>query len=206
MSSYGTPLLGRPTTGEEENKAQTAKPTRQTKLSEHTDLDTDLNLPWGDSIDEKPNNATRIFQNINGISTANDFVSASEIGFRADADQVDILCLAETNLDWGFNQHRRSCESHWRPFWKVMKLVTASSTITYNTSYQPGGVATVVGGNWVGPLSDYEAVSHGFGRWTTCTLRGKSNTKLTIITAYQVCKDNIAQSGPNRRIDNNGHC
>jgi exonuclease III len=51
-----------------------------------------------------------------------------------------------------------------------------------------------VGGNLVGRLSDHEADSHGLGRWTTCTFRGKGNVMLTIITAYQVCHDNISRN------------
>jgi hypothetical protein len=52
----------------------------------------DLNFSWGDSIDKKPNDATRIFfQNTNGISAANDFAAASEVGFASDANHVDIL-------------------------------------------------------------------------------------------------------------------
>ncbi len=77
-----------------------------------------------------------------------------------------------------------------------MKMITASSGITYGSSYQPGGVATIIGGDWVGRLSEKEADVHGLGRWTTCTLKGKDNTKLTIITAYQVCNDHIERTGP----------
>jgi hypothetical protein len=46
----------------------------------------------------------------------------------------------------------------------------------------------------VGRLSEHEVDSYGLGRWTTCTFRGKENTVLTIIIAYQVCHDNISRS------------
>jgi hypothetical protein len=123
MSSSGTPLLGRPTAGEMENGKQRKQRLQQTRLSEPTDFDMDLNFPWGDSIEEKPNNATRIFfQNVNGVSAANDFSAASEVGYSSDANQVDILCMAETNLDWGYKHTRQACNEHLRPFWTVINL------------------------------------------------------------------------------------
>jgi hypothetical protein len=195
MSPLGTPLMGRPTAGEKENTEHTEPRKRQSRLQRPSDSDIDLNFSWGDSIDEKPKDATRIFfQNTNGISAANGFVAASEVGFTSNANEVDIHCLAETNLDWEYKDTRHACNEHLRPFWPISKLVTASSTITYDSQYQPGGVATMVGGNLVGRLSNHEADSHGLGRWTTCTFRGKENTKLTIITAYQVCDDNISRN------------
>jgi hypothetical protein len=42
----------------------------------------------GDSTDEKPDGVTQIFfQNVNGISAANDFVAASEIGLSSDTNR-----------------------------------------------------------------------------------------------------------------------
>ena len=76
-----------------------------------------------------------------------------------------------------------------------MKLITACSPINFASAYQPGGVMTVVTGNWVGRLSECAPDSHGLGQWTTSTLRGKMDTHLTIVTAYQVCKDNIQTTG-----------
>jgi hypothetical protein len=48
----------------------------------------------GDSTDEKPDGVTES-SNVNGISAANDFVAASEIGLSSDTNHVDILCMAE---------------------------------------------------------------------------------------------------------------
>jgi hypothetical protein len=42
----------------------------------------------------------RSFSECERISATNDFVAASELGYTSNADQVDILCMAETNLDW----------------------------------------------------------------------------------------------------------
>ena len=35
------------------------------------------------------------------------------------------------------------------------------------------------------------------GRWNSCTLRGKNNQYLTLVTVYRTCKSNIATAGVN---------
>jgi hypothetical protein len=135
-------------------------------------------------------------QNINGIIAANDFAAVSELSCRADEDRVDILFLAETSLNWLDNRQEHGCKSHLQYFWKPMKLLTAASSITHGSAYQPGGVATIVGGNWVNRISKATPDTHDLGRWTTCSFQGKENTHLTIITAYQPCKDDIGTTGP----------
>jgi hypothetical protein len=49
------------TNGEKETQEQTKHRLRQSRLNGLSDLDAELNFPWGDSTDEKPDGVTRIF-------------------------------------------------------------------------------------------------------------------------------------------------
>ena len=105
-------------------------------MDDPTDEDDDLNLPWADYIEEKEEDTTRFyFNNVHGCSAANDFAEAAEIGFQADAKRVDVLCMAETNLDFNNHKNEQGLKSHLGWFYKQMTMVTACSPINYPSSY-----------------------------------------------------------------------
>ena len=133
---------------EDQTQTPPVQPQRQTRIDDPTDRDCDINLPWADSIEEKEEDTTRFyFKNVHGCSAANDFAEAAEIGYQADSDRVDVLCLAEPNLYFNTHRNKQGVKSHIECFYKQMKMVTACSPINYASTYQPGGVATVVTGN-----------------------------------------------------------
>ena len=57
------------------------------------------NILWGEEPPEITQSCRFLFQNVNGISRFNDFGDAHEIGKAAEEIGVNILGLAETNLD-----------------------------------------------------------------------------------------------------------
>lgn len=57
----------------------------------------------------------------------------------------------------------------------------------------------VVCGNWVSSVVAKGEDPLGLGRWSYVTLRGKGETKITVVTAYNACQS----SGDTRTISNN---
>jgi hypothetical protein len=113
MSPLGTPLEGRPTTGEKENTEQTKQRPRQSRLDEPSHFDAELNFPWGDEMRENPMTPLpRIFfQNVNGIALPTNLWQRLEFGYNANVNKVDILCMAETNLDWDATKNWHECDN-----------------------------------------------------------------------------------------------
>jgi hypothetical protein len=155
------------------------------------------NIPWGDSMESQPPDgyARAYFQNINGIKAELGFTCANEIGFCASNSWIDILGMAETNLDWSRSEARHQCNNHWRKYWPTLSVTTASSPITFGSTYQPGGVAQLVGGKWTGRISKTGTDPRGLGRWAYTTIQGKQGVHITTITAYKVCKNTVAAAG-----------
>jgi hypothetical protein len=145
------------------------------------------NLPWGDPIERKGPDLTRFyFQNVNGIKSWDKCINASEIGFYTNVNQVDLLGLAETNLDWQSYRIHNQCRHHLASFWQQHVFQVASSTITFGLTYQPGGVAMLTGNRWASRVSKKH--TDALGRWVYNRMQGRANTNLTINAAYQPCK------------------
>ncbi len=68
-----------------------------------------------------------------------------------------------------------------------MKLQTSASTIAFDSTYQPGGTAIALQGDWISRVCDYGEDPSGDGRWSYMTLQGCRNTAITTISAYRVC-------------------
>jgi hypothetical protein len=52
------------------------------------------------------------------------------------------------------------------------------------SNYQPGGTLTAVCKNWVSRVISKGEDPLGLGQWSYITLRGKADTKVTVVTAY----------------------
>jgi hypothetical protein len=147
----------------------------------------DEQIHFGDSLPPEKHGANRfVSANINGLSARDDFSKLHVIGQSADAMQIDYLGLIETNLDFGYKNIKEKCNSITRNYFKRTHIVQASSDITFNKAYQPGGIMSIMGF----PLATCctsKVDDSSMGRWTEITVRGKRNRKVTIITAYVVC-------------------
>lgn len=74
-------------------------------------------ITWGDY----PKNKTEcrvLFQNTNGISATGKFAKAHMISLEAIEKSVDILCLAECNLDWTYKNTEQTCSAIFKKYWK----------------------------------------------------------------------------------------
>ena len=54
----------------------------------------------------------------------------------------------------------------------------------------------IISEEWTGRIENKKPDESKMGRWIQCTIRGKDNRKVTMITAYQVVKQSITQAGP----------
>ena len=100
---------------------------------------------------------------------------------------TNILCLSETQTAWEVFSVRESVEKRLRMEDRYASLIGSSSEISTCESYKPGGTATIADGNWTCRISRGVDDSK-LGRWSFITLQGRSNTFLTIITAYRCCE------------------
>ena len=65
------------------------------------DIPPETNNNWGDILSPKPNDTMRLyFQNINGVQSATNWNKWRDIVSTMSEHQVDIMGLAETNINW----------------------------------------------------------------------------------------------------------
>jgi hypothetical protein len=62
--------------------------------------------------------------------------------------------------------------------------------MTFDTPYQPGGTATIVGGNWTGRATTESDTE--LGRWSEIKIIGKERKAVRIFTAYGVIDNSTA--------------
>eukprot|EP00957_Ditylum_brightwellii_P079977 6082145-Ditylum_brightwellii.AAC.1 len=61
------------------------------------------------------------------------------------------------------------------------------------SNFQPGGTATLVTDKWTSYICN--SGKDKLGRWTYTTLKGKSGQRVTIVSTYCDCDNNLAQAG-----------
>jgi hypothetical protein len=156
--------------------------------------ESDKTVTWGYYPTQKKH-FRLMYQNQNGIKMENDLTELRHTGALVSAYQVDMLCLAETNLDWEARDVKLRVIQVLRNHWKTSKVATSSSSWTWpESSYQPGGTLTLVGNPWASRATT-GADSSGMGRWSEVTITGKTK-KVTFVTAYRVCQQKGARAGP----------
>ena len=71
-----------------------------------------INAPWGNTIQETKGrlDCRILFLNVNGLQKANEYAKLFEIGEEAVYNDVDIIGMAETKINWQNQKARRSCE------------------------------------------------------------------------------------------------
>ena len=82
-------------------------------------------------------------------------------------------------------------------FWKKDKIITSESETKWNRTHKPGGTVTIIREPLNNAIVESGSDPHMLGRWSYCTIRGKLNTKVIILTAYRTCKCDIEKTGIN---------
>ena len=151
------------------------------------------NSPFGDSL--RPTTSTRFaYTNINGIPSDQNQFSKAHVLFQWMLDNnISLLGLAETNLHWPLAQP--TIHSIARGYFDDSRLATSSHDSDSQSSYLPGGTAMLTVSPW-SPYVTQHADPSPLGRWSSQTFKGRNDRRLTVITAYRPCRDNIATAGP----------
>lgn len=142
---------------------------------------------WGDVMESKPDDVFRVvFQNCSGLTLA----QTDLIRRIVDDLAIDVLGMAEVNVDWSKTSANERPANRFRGFWENLHHRTAHlqrDRHYADSRHQFGGVMM---------LSINEACnrvassgSDSMGRWTWVRYEGKGNQGLRIITAYRPCRN-----------------
>ena len=98
----------------------------------HTD-----NICWGSPpVVPTPSHLCRIiYQNINGIPITQDYNAFHDIGHNAQLMGAQILCLAETNVNWTARSVIHRSTSVLRKYWNHLKISHSSLQPAPTTNY-----------------------------------------------------------------------
>jgi hypothetical protein len=152
-------------------------------------------LLWGDMMVTGKKHCRIVFNNVQGLVTANNGIEISEIGKEVMANEVTILGMSETNRNWRNTRFANDVKRRFRDFWKMTCIAMSSSTEHGGRIYQPGGTMTVVGEPWACRAKAAKPESN-MGRWNEIMITGRKGKSVMLITAYRVCKNSAATAGP----------
>jgi hypothetical protein len=124
-------------------------------------------------------------QNVNGIRGENDFSSAHTMAEHAIQIEGTIIGLIKTNVDWRSKGSQGKIRNTFRKYWPLVVFASSSSDHRQKGVYQPGCTLSFVTSPWASRTSA-GTDKRGLGRWSTLTAIGRSNRKVTFITAYRV--------------------
>jgi hypothetical protein len=112
----------------------------------------------------------------------------NEVCVRVLEGNIDITGIAETKLDTKMVCVLHTCHQSSRRHFDNSKLIMASSTRSYGSTYKPGGtLQSLSRGSITGRV--VASGNDDMGRWCWTTYNGSANRRLTVITAYQaVCE------------------
>jgi hypothetical protein len=158
-------------------------------------LSVDRESLWGDMMVAGKNQCRVLFNNVQGLTTANAGIEISEIGKEVMENEVTILGMCETNRNWRDKRSKNEIKRRFRDFWKMTSMAVSSSTEHGDRFYQPGGTMTVVGEPWA-CRAKAAANESDMGRWNEIAISGRKGKSVIVITAYRVCKNSAATAGP----------
>ena len=168
-------------------------PAKQTKITNTFNRMTnqDTNSMYT-STNKKHSNTLRIVSNNINTLGINDPIRMQAMFHTLKQYESDISLLTETKTNsrnrntWQMIQENANC------MWSKPRMQLASVPDPHiHNNHQPGGTMTITQGPSLGRLIHSHIDKHG--RWTSTTLAGKDNTKVTIINAYMVCQNSQTQ-------------
>jgi hypothetical protein len=162
---------------------------------------------WGSQLTQaKPPDTMRlILQNPYGLDANHNFRKLDYIARNMTAYHADITCLPETNVPWYKPSVLKPCHAILRKHFKHHRLVTSSSPAAATNHFLPGGTACIVANEWTGRLATVGSDPRGLGRWSFIRVKGKNNSRVLIVTIYQVCKTSINAAGDSTAFSQQWH-
>jgi exonuclease III len=140
---------------------------------------------WGDELKEKQQGTMRVYSiNVNGMSLDRRGGKFADICSVIKEVQCDIFCGQEHNLDTTQSTVRKVLYDTAKQFWERLRLSFGSSPIEYKTQFKPGGTIMLTVGHTTGRI--IEQIQDKWGRWVVIQLQGRGNSKIAVVTVYQV--------------------
>jgi hypothetical protein len=151
------------------------------------------NIAWGHEL-EPSADFTILYQNINGISDSNNWVSTHSY---IQDKKINIVGFCETNVEWKHsNFQQRYLHFIRKNYDKQVKIATTTSSLKFDSLYKPGGTCTIALDSTNGSICNHISDSSGQGRWSGFLMQRRHNKQLLVLTAYRVIQRSITTAGP----------
>ena len=142
--------------------------------------------------DDKEDYIYRVYgANTNGFNIGRDGADFSEFCEEMRQLEVDTWCTFELNLDTLKPRVRDIMQTTIRKHFDHSKMTTSTSSISLNrrSNFKPGGTLIATQGHTCGRV--IHQGRDNLGRWSYQVLSCKNRRTLTIVSAYQVCQQQI---------------
>ena len=141
-----------------------------------------------DTLEEKSESDTRIYcNNIRGIDFDKDGGTWNDICGTLKGIQADVACLSELNKDTSQYRVADLMRQGCIKIFVHYKLSTSTTSIRSKTEWKPGSTALLSMRDITSRFHSYH--SNKLGRWTSTTFNGLDGHTITIVSAYQPCKN-----------------
>ena len=145
------------------------------------------NRIFGDTIKEKEEDNVRIFfQNINGFGYSDSSVKSSSVKNLIKKHNIDIMAMAEMNLNWGKLSRKQTLPQVCRKWFTRSKTVVAYNQHERRRRYkhQPGGTAIITKGNIAQRIMSSQGDTKRLGRWSSQAFQGKDGIVTRVVAVY----------------------
>ena len=142
---------------------------------------------YGDACVPKQSNSVRVmFQNINGFGYTHNSVKSQSIRKLMVNKEVDIMALAEMNINWSKLRRNNTLPQVCKKWFK-----TSKATVAYNqherrmsTKSQPGGTTIISVGDMALRHHKHKYDVKKLGRWSLQSFQGKNGLTTRIVSVY----------------------
>ena len=145
------------------------------------------NRIYGDTCGPKKKGIIRfMFQNVNGLGYSHESVKSIGVRNTMYNNEVDIMCMAETNLNWSKLRRTQSLQQLARRWYQTSKTVVSYNQHQRKSSskHQPGGTAVMCKGEMalraIAPMYD----TRRLGRWASQAYQGKNGMVTRVVSVY----------------------
>jgi hypothetical protein len=109
---------------------------------------------FGKSWGSNQKNLQILSVNPNGMKYKKDWEFLEVILNGANSIAVDVICLSETNTDWGFKSVTHDLHRYIKRFATQYRISYSNSPVTFGSPYQPGGTLTMGMGGICGKIKE----------------------------------------------------
>jgi hypothetical protein len=127
--------------------------------------------------------------NMKGLRPFGDMASLITVTERLRALQTESVALSETNVEWHKYELRENLQKLFTKEFGAARMEYYTSSDKFETTYHKrGGTTCGALGQMVHRVIASGRDIAGYGRWSQITYAAKESKKMTIISAYRVCK------------------